>query len=185
MKTTKGVFIVLFLVVIILTVGQPALASRGSATTQGDPVLDIDKTAAGTSLYCTITIYYKDGMGSGNMDIFLRIRKGNTLYAFSGTKAYTNYFGDISQQQTAIEQFIMETVIPYIYCCGGDPEVGCDSCPVVCGCNPEAGIGCFDSCPSFDEGTLALKSFDQYVENEEGTGNLVFTIMDIVIKVID
>jgi hypothetical protein len=185
MKKTKGAFIFLFLAVIILAVGQPALASRNSATTAGDPVLDIDKSAGGTSLYGTITIDYKDGLGSGDMDIFLRITKGNKLYGFSATKPYTDYYGDISQQQDAVEGFIEETVIPYIYCCGGDAQVGCDSCPVICDCNPSEGIGCFDTCPSFSGNTLALKSFDNCVENEEDTGPLVFTIMDIVIKVVD
>ncbi|MBA7697214.1 hypothetical protein ES703_105874 [subsurface metagenome] len=182
MRTIKVAFVFLMAMGMILATGYHAQAARTSETPAGDPVLDIDKTAAGTSLIGTITIYYEAGTGTGDMKFFIRLRKGYKLYGFSGVAENINY-GSISSQQAAIVAFVTDTVIPYIYCCGGPYGPGgpfLNECPDPCWDPDLGGFECSDPCPPF-----ALKNFDQFVENEEDTGPHTFTIMDIIIKVQD
>lgn len=120
MKRFKELLIVLLALAVVFAFGAPALAafgSQGGATGAGG--IQVDPNAPGTKYEGPLTIYYvpAEGIGNYNMYFFLRLRKGSTLYAFSGTAPVVD---DVGVQQLAIENFFTNTVIPLLYP-GEDP----------------------------------------------------------------
>lgn len=174
MKTRKGILILLLSVAIILAITQSAMAGRGKEVAGGG-FLDsiVNKSAPGTKISGPIAIYYEKGgtasctgMGdfSTNMYFFMRLRKGNNLYPFSGVTKNVCYF-DVNTQASAVGSFIQNTVIPVIY-----------------------------RLPSGRTYPFALKNVDQLIEDDEADfggccggdfHTIYFTIADIEIAVQD
>ena len=126
MRTTKGVFIFLLLVAMILTITQLAMADRGKEGAGSFLDTIMNPSARGTIIAGPIAIYYEKigSVGSSccpgandfltNMRFFMRLTKGKTTYSFSGIKKEVCYF-DEEKQASAIKSFIENTVIPVIY----------------------------------------------------------------------
>jgi hypothetical protein len=96
------------------------------------------------------------------MYYFLRLRKGNIKYSFSGVANGIDYReSNIPGQLDEIDNFLLTTVIKSLYDCEPETE---------------------GSCPDF-----ALKSYKWDVNDDEslGTSELLFWIVDIVIGVQD
>ena len=124
MKTVSKVHIILLTTVVFFTMAIPAYCALATQTTSGDDVFadDIVKTAAGTKLSGPLTIYYAPSISSGNVDMhmFLRLRKGYSLYAFS--TVYENVEYKTAVQPVRVMEFLLNEVVPELYCDPGDPK---------------------------------------------------------------
>jgi hypothetical protein len=120
MKTTKGLILSLVMMAMILTWVQQAEAARGSQVgADGESVIEVFPNAPGTKYSGPLTIYYiQDPYMAGYyfMHFFMRLRKGVSLYSFSGvTEMSYDYTSDTEGQQEAIRNFIQYTAIPILY----------------------------------------------------------------------
>ena len=155
MKPIKELLIVLLAIAVVFVFGAPALAafgSQGGATGAGG--IQVYPNAPGTKYEGPLTIYYVPaGTNTFDMYFFLRLRKGSTLHAFSGTALGVP--GAVEDQQQAITDFFNNNVKPILY-----PES-----------NPPA----------------LLKSIDQIADDATSgcCGDMVYTIMDVVIAIQD
>lgn len=138
MKTSNKIYMLLSLVFVILFTAQSALAGCAIRPDGSDP-LDPDPQAKGTKYTGPLVVYYDENdtsseVGSSDDQIcwFVRLRKGGTLYSFSGCDdgtaietdlEYDNFFADSTR--LIKDYFFPEVAIPAIYDCSS--EVG--DCP--------------------------------------------------------
>ena len=128
MKTRKTVLFFLLILGISLAITQSVHAYGSESSTPGD-VISINPNASGTKLTGPLTIYlpysetpdyysancWASGVPyKSTMYFFIRLRKGSTLYPFSG-QAPNICVADINQQQAAIKAYIQTVVIPNIF----------------------------------------------------------------------
>lgn len=153
MRTFKRLLFIVLVLTMVFGFGQMALALVGSASGDTSSLM-VYPNAPGTKYEGPLTLNFDDG----GMYIFLRLRKGSVLYPFSGFKAGVAYT-DIGAQQTAVEAFFLENVLPVLY-------PGVSPLP-----------------------TALLKSVDQIVSDNEiefpGCCDQLFVILDVVIAVQD
>lgn len=180
MKPMKKIPILILSVLMVFFLTGNALSALSTQTTTNVSYISVDKSAAGTKLSGTLTIYYTNPQFGENTDmlVFLRLRKGNNLYGFATQITNVLYAvseGAIEAQQDALEDWVEAEVIPELYC----PED--DIVP-----SYEEGVPptCSSALPSF-----AIKSVDQSVEDDQNqnfnTALMSYTIMDVVIAVQD
>ena len=121
MRTGKGIWMGLVMAALMVFAAQQADARTSSTT--GGTIFDsyVNKQAKGTKMFGPLTIYYEekgsfcpDGDPLTNMHVFLRLRKGSDLYAFSDVIEDICYF-DTTAQITAIDQFIRTVVVPPLF----------------------------------------------------------------------
>jgi hypothetical protein len=158
----KKIIIPVFLVA-VLAIGlasAPSVMARGSEVID-DVVLQLDKTAAGTKLSGPITLFYND------------VDDPNTILCFE-TEMYTflrlrkgfdlsifsrgpepTCYEDVEGQRDLVNEFLASEVVPTLF--------------------PEAS----------DDVYFAVKSVDQYQENDDTDLGLLVTILDVVIAVQD
>jgi hypothetical protein len=155
MRTTKGAVIALLLAVMLLGTRQLALGQSEVATPES--FVTVDRTAHGTKVPGTLTIYYDSELttscdiGVAATFFFMRVTMGKDLFfPFSGDLSGKDICLDnTSGQQTAIEEFIKEEVIPEIF-------------------------------PDTPAAPFALKSVKQFVQ---GVTEPLFVMIDFVIAV--
>lgn len=119
MKTTKRFIPLLLLIVIILFSGGIAYSGTSVETT-GGLAITVDPNASGTKLFGPLTVYYERLDRTGciyertNMIFFVRLKKGTSIYGFSG-RADSICTEDTTSQEQAIRAFFANTVIPYLF----------------------------------------------------------------------
>ena len=161
MKIFKKTQILMLSAVMLFFFASPAFSAMSTQTTSGEDLINVDKTAPGTKLSGPLTIYYADTEVAGEVDmyVFLRLRKGYNLYAFSTIIPGVDYVASNIDTMTGyIEDFIEDVVIPELY--DGDS-------------------------PPFAIKATDQEIQDDPNCNYCGEGNLYFAIMDIVIAVQD
>ena len=164
METTKRLFCVSFILTMVFCFSQTAFALVGSqAGAGGEGGITVYPNAPGTKYEGPLTIYYLPATSGDttkkNMHFFMRLRKGSTLYQFSGI-AENVVYTDANEQQARIEMFIEDTVIPFLY-------PGVDPAPLAL-------------LKSIDQ-----KVEDDPLSIPPCCGDMLFAIMDIVIAVQD
>ena len=124
MRTAKGIWIGIAMAALVLFAAQQADAARASAT-GGGTIFDsyVYKQAKGTKMFGPLTIYYDvtdvasadcDDSIKADMHVFLRLRKGSDLYAFS------DVFSGVCYQETEaqillFDGFIRTVVVPPLF----------------------------------------------------------------------
>jgi hypothetical protein len=166
MGTKKWALIFLIFTGFIFLAAQSALG--GCELPFLDDLIDEGGNAPGTKYEGPITVYFHTDNYPpaplsylSDMYYFLRLRKGQSKYSFSGVSNSIDYRqSNVPGQLDEIDNFIRITVIPSIYSCNPDSDVG--------------------NCPDF-----SLKSYNLDVNEDEsgGTSSLRFWIVNIVIGV--
>ena len=161
MKSNKVILAFLILTFLFFASSQMLIAGC-SVANDGSSQITVYPNAPGTKLSGPLTVFYH--RDSGELDYFVRLKKGVDLYIFSGHNTIVNDLDPnawVSQAQMPITDWFEDTVVPYIY--------GCDD-----GVSP---------CPYDD---IALKSYSLDVLSGNDMGNTdedVVAIMDIVLAV--
>ena len=120
MKKARLIFILVLMVGFMLGITQSEVWARTSDTPQGGSAIVTDGQAKGTKLSGPLTIYYADlttneqGITSGTMYFFMRLRQGHTLWIFGGMRPLADY-NNISMIQDNIEDFVGQTVVPALF----------------------------------------------------------------------
>ncbi|MDA3916790.1 MAG: hypothetical protein PF690_07430 [Deltaproteobacteria bacterium] len=161
MKQINRLLMTLLALAVVITFGATKATAGGCAGgALGEGGIAVDKKAPGTKYEGPLTIHYVPAsFGTFDISFFARLRKGSTLYAFSGT-SYAVIL-DSGEIQGAIEAFFDQIVVPLLY-----P----DQDPL-------------DPLP------WALKSVDQLVDDAQTEGDccngMFFNIVDVVVAVQD
>ncbi|MDH3330025.1 MAG: hypothetical protein OEM01_12395 [Desulfobulbaceae bacterium] len=119
MKNIKQIQILLLSVLMCFVFANPSFSALSTQTTSDVDIINVDKNAPGTKLSGPLTIYfanYDSVLQTADMYVFLRLRKGYDLYAFSTIipgVAYTASNIDILTDN--INDFIENNVLPEIY----------------------------------------------------------------------
>lgn len=163
----KRTAILMFLVILLAAglAAAPLVMARGSEVTMNDTVFNLDKTAAGTKLTGTMTLFYEitdnapagtcEGDYETDMYMFLRLKKGQDFYGFAmGPEQGTCYLNGMTEQREAIEEYLTEYMMPTLF-----PDT-----------DPEA----------FAFKSLDLGSAIDFIDPDTG---IFFTIVDVVIAV--
>jgi hypothetical protein len=115
-KRIAFIFLTLFMV---FAFGQSAMALVGSEPgTNGSGGIVVNPNAPGTKYEGPLTIYYvpdPDHTGFSFMHIFLRLRKGSTLWGFSGISAVSVDPTVTTDGQAQVTAFMNNTVMPILY----------------------------------------------------------------------
>ena len=124
MKTVKVTFVFLALAVLVLFTSQSALGD--SEVAKPDSILTINKSAPGSALNGSLTVYYEP-TGSqtacawphnpeiSRMFYFIKVKRGGLLYGFSGVATLVspdNCYDTFPKQQEFLMQFFAEKVVP-------------------------------------------------------------------------
>jgi len=176
MKIFKSLSFVLIMVAMVLVVSHEVQARGCSVGAEGEGNIVVDSKASGTKYPGMLTIYYMEsGSGDSNMHLFLRLQDKKEFFLFSGVVVGVDYL-DIEGQQTAIQAFIEDIVLPGLYCV--TPIDGELTCPW----------------PAGLPYTIALKAVDLVKDSDpfiypncldQGGDYMYFTMMDIAIAVQD
>ena len=166
MRTKKWSIIFLVFFGFILFAAQSAIG--GCELPFLDELIDASGNAPGTKYDGTITVYfdtedYETLSYFSDMYFFLRLRKGQEKYSFSGVAYSVDWRqSNIPGQLDLLDEFIGTTVIKNLYNCNPDPTTG--------------------TCPEY-----SLKSYNLDVNEDESGGSSTFRfwIVDIVIGVVD
>jgi hypothetical protein len=178
MKANKKLLLILLSTALVLCAAGVTFALVGSQAGDEGSGIQTNPNAPGTKYEGPLTLYFSDGEdGSSDLNMFLRLRKGSTLYAFSGTASGVEVTL-LTEIQCAVENFVEQTVIPLLY----DDCTPCTPADCALGSEPDCELA---TCP-----TAWLKSVDQVTGDNElefpGCCNeMVFGIMDVVIAVQD
>jgi hypothetical protein len=169
MRTKKWSIIFLLFTGIILFSAQSAIG--GCELPFLDELVDLSN-APKTKYEGPITVYFDTDdyppapiSYLSDMYYFLRLRKGQTKYSFSGVTRGIDYRqAFIPQQLDALDEFFRTTVIKTIYNCNPDPDPAVGNCP-----------------------DYSLKSYRLDVNEDEsmGSSDFRFWIVDIIIGVLD
>ena len=161
MKSHKIIIVFLILTFFFLTSSQVLIAGC-SVANDGSSQIIVYPNAPGTKLSGPLTVFYH--RNSGNLDYFVRLKKGVDLYIFSGHYTISTGLDPnawVSHAQMPITEWFENTVVPYIYEC----DDGVSPCP-------------------YDDVALKSYSLDVLSGNDMGdTDEDVVAIMDIVLAV--
>jgi len=133
MKATRLAIVLLLTLVLVLTMGQSALAARGSEGPGGD-VFGTNPDAVGTIVKGTVTLYYEKVQGNpgdcflgitANMYVFMQLKKAGekTWMFFSGHLPYSEKngvwdgfcFEDTAAQIDFVKSVIATDVVPHFF----------------------------------------------------------------------
>lgn len=143
MKILKNFSFVLLMIAAVLIVSSEVQARGCSVGAEGEGDIAVDKSAPGTKYFGVLTIYYEKlccdfdpqicdpdacpctaGQWDADpvrMRLFMRLSKGNDLYLYSASIASTadgdciDYVNDTIDQQTEIQRWIADIVVPDLY----------------------------------------------------------------------
>lgn len=119
MKTMKKIQVLMLSAVMLFVFASPAFSAMSTQTTSDVDLITVDKSAPGTKLSGPLTIFYANydlDAKTADMYVFLRLRKGFDLYAFSTVIPGVAYkASNIDTMTDLIEDFIAANVIPEIY----------------------------------------------------------------------
>jgi hypothetical protein len=142
-----------------MVLAGPVQARSGSNMGLGSALpIFTDPNAPGTKWNGELTLsFIPQADDLVTTEIFLRLRQGTRLEAFAGSVADVDYQRpDVPNSiQAAVSGFVSGTVIPALY--------GCDASV---------------DCPSW-----ALKSVDQFIQDDPAYGPMMFMMMDVVMAV--
>lgn len=120
----KLVVTFLFLGVLILFTSQSALGD--SEVSKPNSILTIDKSAPGSALNGSLTVYYEPTGSTtacapplnpeiSRIFFFIKVKRGGLLYGFSGVatlESPNNCYDGFPKQQEILMQFFAEKVVP-------------------------------------------------------------------------
>lgn len=119
MKAIKKIQILILSAVMLFVFAGPAFSAMSTQTTSGQDLINVEKSAPGTKLSGPLTIYYGNydsTAGTADMYVFLRLRKGYDLYAFSTVIPGVDYgASNIDTMTDNILDFIEDVVLPELY----------------------------------------------------------------------
>jgi len=150
----------------------PAMAARGCNAGDTDPSSFIEANfhAPGKTYDGTVTLYYEALPNSDLVNMFYFVRivvDKNTIVPFSGVTYLVDYT-NIGEQQAAVENFLLELVVPRLFAIKYDVASELETC---------GNIGVVD-CPP-----VALKSASQGIEDDQWKSELLYLILDFTIAI--